>query len=79
MKYKKIAKGYTPNWSEEVLVIKKVKNTVMRIDVISDLKKSYGFRVEKVIKGKGDELYVKWKSYNSSFNSCINTKDNINE
>ena len=51
----------------------------MRIDVISDLKKSYGFRVEKVIKGKGDELYVKWKSYNSSFNSCINTKDNINE
>ena len=28
-KYKKIfANGYTPNWSEEVLVIKKVKNTV---------------------------------------------------
>ena len=22
------AKGYTPNWSEEVFVIKKVKNTV---------------------------------------------------
>ena len=28
-KYKNIfAKGYTPNWSEEVFVIKKVKNTV---------------------------------------------------
>ena len=28
-KYKNIfAKGYTPNWSEEVSVIKKVKNTV---------------------------------------------------
>ena len=28
-KYKIIfAKGYTPNWSEEVFVIKKVKNTV---------------------------------------------------
>ena len=28
-KYKNIfAKGYVPNWSEEVLVIKKVKNTV---------------------------------------------------
>ena len=28
-KYKKIfAKGYTPNWSEEVFVIKKVENTV---------------------------------------------------
>ena len=29
-KYKNIfAKGYTPNWSEEVFVIKKVKNTVL--------------------------------------------------
>ena len=28
-KYKNIfAKGYTPSWSEEVFVIKKVKNTV---------------------------------------------------
>ena len=28
-KYKNIfAKGYVPNWSEEVLVIKKVENTV---------------------------------------------------
>ena len=31
-KYNNIfAKGYTPNWSEEVFVIKKVKNTVPRI------------------------------------------------
>ena len=30
-KYKNIfAKGYTPNWSEEVFVIKKVKNTVAK-------------------------------------------------
>ena len=37
-KYKNIfAKGYTPNWSEEVLVIKKVKNTVPWIYVINDL------------------------------------------
>ena len=29
-KYKNIfAKGYTPNWSEEVFLIKKVKNTVL--------------------------------------------------
>ena len=25
------------------------------------------FRVEKVIKRKGDELYFKWKGYDSSF------------
>ena len=38
-KYKSlVAKGYTPNWSEEVFVIKKVKNTVPWTYVISDLK-----------------------------------------
>ena len=38
-KYKNIfAKGYTPNWSEEVFVIKKVKNTVPWTYIISDLK-----------------------------------------
>ena len=38
-KYKNIiSKGYVPNWSEEVFVIKKVKNTVPRTYVISDLK-----------------------------------------
>ena len=37
-KYKNIfAKGYTPNWSEEVFVIKKVKNTVPWTHVINDL------------------------------------------
>ena len=33
------------------------------------------FRVEKVIKRKGDKLYVKWKEYDSSFNSWIGKKD----
>ena len=32
-------------------------------------KKKKEFRVEKVIKRKGDKLYVKWKGYDSSFNS----------
>ena len=36
-KYKKMfAKGYTPDWSEEVFVIKKVKNTVLWTYFISD-------------------------------------------
>ena len=33
------------------------------------------FRVEKVIKRNSDKLYVKWKVYNSSFNSSIDKKD----
>ena len=91
-KYKNIfAKGYTPNWSEEVFVIKKVKNTVPWTYVINDLNgeeiigtfyekklqktNHQGFRIEKVIKRKGDKLYVKWKGYDSSFNSRIEKKD----
>ena len=38
-KYKNIfAKGYVPNWSEEIFVIKKVKNTMPWTYVVSDLK-----------------------------------------
>ena len=37
-KYKNIfAKGYTQNWSEEVFVVSKIKNTVPWTYVISDL------------------------------------------
>ena len=36
-------------------------------------------RVEKVIKRKSDKLYVKWKGFNSSFNSWVDNKDSINE
>ena len=37
-KYKNIfAKGYAPNWSEEVFVVSKIKNTVPWTYVISDL------------------------------------------
>ena len=91
-KYKNIfAKGYVPNWSEEVFVIKEIKNTVPWTYVINDLnsKKVIGtfyekelqkidqqeFRIEKVIKEKGNKLYVKWKGYDSSFNSWIDKKD----
>ena len=85
------AKCYTPNCSVEVFVIKKVKNTVPWTYVINDLngKEIAGtfsekelqktnqeeFRMEKVIKKKGDKIYVKWKGYNNSFNSWINKKD----
>ena len=77
------AKGYVPNQSEEVFVIKKLKNTVPWTHVISILKdeeivgtfveKNFKkwFRVEKVLKRKGDKLYIKWRGYDSSFNSWI--------
>ena len=85
------AKGYTPNWSEKVFVIKKVKNTVPLTYVTNDLKgeeidetlyenelqktNQKDFRIEKIIKKKGDRLYVKWKGYYNWFNSWIDKKD----
>ena len=33
------------------------------------------FRIEKVIKRKGNKVYVKWKGYDNSFNSWIDKKD----
>ena len=35
------------------------------------------FIIEKLIKRKGNKLYVKWKGYNNSFNSWIHKKDLI--
>ena len=83
-KYKNIfAKGYMPNWSEEIFVIKKIKNAVPWTYVINDLNgeeiigtfyekelqkiNQQEFRIEKILKRKGDKLYVTWKGYDNSF------------
>ena len=72
-KYKNIfAEGYTPNWSEEVFVIKKIRNLVPWTYLIDDLNgeeitrtfyekelqkiDQQEIRIEKVIKKKGDKL-----------------------
>ena len=85
LKYKNIfAKSYTPNWSEEIFVIKEIKITVPWTYVISalngeeiigtfyekELQKSdqQEFIIVKVIKKK-EKLYVKWKGYDNSINS----------
>ena len=85
------AKGYMPNWSEDNFVISKIKNTVPWTYVLNDLNgeeiigtfyenelqatHQQEFRVEKVIRRKGDKLYLKWKGYDNSFNSWIDKKD----
>ena len=33
------------------------------------------FRIEKVVKKKGNKLYVKWKGYDNSFNTWIDKKE----
>ena len=85
------AKCYANNWSEEVFVVNKVQNTAPWTYLINDvngeeikacfyekkLQKTdqKEFRTEKVIKKKGDKLFVKWKGYGDFFNSWIDKKD----
>ena len=82
------ANGCTPNWSEETFVIKKVKNSIPWTNVINDLNgteiigtffekelqktNQREFRTKKVIKKKGDKLFIKWKGCDSSFNRYKN-------
>ena len=77
--------------SEKVFVINKIKNTVPWTYAISDLNgeeitgifyekelqktNQKEFRIVKILKRKGDELYVKCKGYDNRFNSWINKKD----
>ena len=75
-KFKNVfAKGYKPNWSEEIFIIKKLKNTVPWTYIISDLNgeeiagsfyenklhktNQKELRIEKMIKNRGNKLYVK--------------------
>ena len=85
------SKGYTSNWSEEIFIVNKALNTVPWTYLINDLKgeeikgsfyekelqntDQKEFRIEKVIKKKGNKLYVKWKGYDNSFNSWIHKKN----
>ena len=72
-----------PNWSEEIFVIKKIKNAVPWTYVINDFNgeeiigtfqekelqkiNQQEFRIEKILKRKGDKLYVTCKGYDNSF------------
>ena len=87
------AKGYTPNLSEEIFVISKIKYTVPWTCIINDLNgeeivgtlyekelqktNQKEFRIEKIIKRKANKLYVKWKGYDNSFNIWIDKKDTV--
>ena len=76
---------------EEVFVDSKIKNAVPWTYIVSDLNSEEitenfyekelqktsqeKLRIEAVLKRKGDKLYVKWKGYDSRFNSWIDKKD----
>ena len=78
-------KGFTPNWTEELFTISSVKATKTPTYTIKDtlgepvqgtfheqelqLSVQEIFRIERVLKKKKNQIFVKWKGYSDAFNS----------
>ena len=86
-------KGYTPRWTEEVFTVSKIQYTDPITYKISDCngeeiqgtfyekemqQTNQGiYRIEKVIRKRGNKSLVKWFGYPHSFNSWVDNKDLI--
>ena len=84
-------KGFTPNWTEELFTISSVKATNPTTYTIKDhlgepvrgsfyeqelqLSVQEIFRIERVLRKKKNQVYVKWKGYSNAFNSWIPVAD----
>lgn len=80
-------KGYTPRWTEEIFTISTIQYTDPPTYKITDandeeiqgsfyeqeLQKSTQeiFRIEKIIRKRGNKSLVKWSGYSDSFNSWV--------
>ena len=86
-------KGYTPRWTEEIFTVSQVQYTDPSTYKITDfngeeikgtfyeqeLQKTSQqiFRIEKVIRKRGNKSLVKWLGYPDSFNSWVDNKELI--
>jgi len=84
-------KGYTPRWTEEIFTVSELRYTDPLTYKITDMngeeiKGSFYepelqkteqevFRIEKIIRRKGDKSLVKWFGYPTEFNSWVENKD----
>ena len=79
-------KGYTARWTEEIFKVKEVHYTDPITYNNDEIRGSfYGpelqkttqemFRIEKVIRRKGNKSLVKWIGYPKSFNSWVDNED----
>jgi hypothetical protein len=84
-------KGYLPRWTKELFTVSAIQYTDPINYKIKDsngeeIKSTFyeqemqkctqdTFRIEYVLKTKGNKLLVKWMSYSDDFNSWIDRKD----
>ena len=81
-------KGMTPNWTEKVFTISSVEATKPPTYTIKDtlgepvqgtvykqLNVQVIFRIERVLKKKKNQVFVKWKGYSDAFNLWVPLTD----
>jgi len=84
-------KGYTPRWTEEVFTVSQIQYTDPPTYKITDyngeeLQGSFYerelqttnqeiFRIEKIIRKRGNKVLAKWVGYPESFNSWVDNED----
>jgi len=83
-------KGFTPRWTEEIFTISQLQYTNPPTYKITDYNgeeiegtfyeqelqktKQEIFRIEKIIRKRGNKSFVKWLGYPESFNSWVNNE-----
>lgn len=86
-------KSYTPNWSNEVFIIRKVNRTTPTTYLLKDqnnqeiqggfyaeeIQKTthHVYLIEKVLRKSGNKLFVKWLGMDKKHNSWINKNEII--
>ena len=92
-KKKAFEKGYTTRWTNEIFTIKEIRETDPITYKLEDLEgeeikgtfyteelqktKEQIYKIEKIIKKKNGQSFVKWEGYDDKFNSWVDNKDLI--
>ena len=92
-KKKVFEKGYTTRWTEEIFMIKEIRDTNPITYILEDLQgeeikgsfyepelqktQQQIFRIEKVLEEENGKSFVKWKGYSDNFNSWVDNEDLI--
>jgi len=91
VKKKTFEKGYTPRWTEEIFTVSSIQYTDPITYKITDMNgeeiqgtfyeqelqktTQETFRIEKIIRRKGNKSLVKWLGYPDSFNSWVDNEN----
>ena len=76
-KFRTFKKGYLPGWTEEVFVVKRVqkgKVPTYKVNGWDGTEDDDLFRIDKIVKRKGDKVLVRWKGWPAKYDTWLNKK-----